>query len=96
MGGVAKKSTFVMQTVANVLNMPILVVKSEQTSALGSAMAAAVVAGVYPGFEEAQKNMGARYEKEYLPDSENAEIYMTLYESYKKLGGLIENQFNSE
>ena len=64
MGGVAKKSTFVMQTVADVLNMPILVAKSDQTSALGSAMAAAVVAGIHSDFEEAQKNMGAGYERE--------------------------------
>ena len=85
-----------MQTVADVLNMPILVAKSEQTSALGSAMAAAVVAGIFSGFGEAQKNMGAGYEKEYLPNAENAEIYTTLYRNYKELGGLIENQFNSE
>ena len=95
MGGVAKKSTFVMQTVADVLNMPILVAKSDQTSALGSAMAAAVVAGVYSDFEEAQKNMGAGYEKEYLPDHENAETYNKLYQNYKKLGKLIENEFYS-
>ncbi len=45
-GGVAKKNPFVMQIVADVLNMPIRVAKSDQTCALGSAMAASVVAGV--------------------------------------------------
>ena len=44
-GGVAKKNPFVMQIVADVLNMPIKVAKSDQTCALGSAMAASVVAG---------------------------------------------------
>ncbi|MFO7683109.1 MAG: FGGY-family carbohydrate kinase, partial [Chloroflexota bacterium] len=43
LGGVAKKSPFVMQIVADVLNMPIKVARSEQACALGSAMAAAVV-----------------------------------------------------
>ena len=93
MGGVAKKSTFVMQTVADVLNMPILVAKSDQTSALGSAMAAAVVAGIHSDFEEAQKNMGAGYEREYQPDLKNAETYKKLFHNYKKLGGLIENEY---
>ncbi len=44
-----------MQIVADVLNMPIKVARSEQACALGSAMAAAVVAGVYPNTAEARK-----------------------------------------
>ena len=44
-GGVAKKNPFVMQIVADVLNMPIKVASSDQTCALGSAMAASVMAG---------------------------------------------------
>jgi L-ribulokinase len=55
LGGVAKKSPFVMQIVADVLNMPIKVARSEQACALDSAMAAAVVAGVYPNTAEARK-----------------------------------------
>src|SRR5664279_5372423 len=57
-GGVAKKNPFVMQIVADVLNMPIKVAASEQTCALGAAMTAAVVAGVYKDIPEAQKAMG--------------------------------------
>lgn len=93
LGGVAKKSTLVMQTVADVLNMPILVAKSEQACALGSAMAAAVVAGVYTDMESAQKAMGSGFEKEYRPVPENAAKYKTLYEKYTRLGDLIENHF---
>ncbi len=93
LGGVAKKSTFVMQTVADVLNMPILVARSEQACALGSAMAAAVVAGVYPDVEAAQKAMGNGFETEYKPIPANAAKYKALYERYSKLGNLIENNF---
>ena len=57
---VAKKSPFVMQIVADVLNMPIKVARSEQACALGSAMAAAVVAGIYQNTSEAQKKNGGR------------------------------------
>jgi L-ribulokinase len=46
LGGVAKKSPFIMQTVADVMNMTISVPKSEQTCALGAAMCAATAAGI--------------------------------------------------
>lgn len=91
LGGVAKKSPFVMQIVADVLNMPIKVTRSEQTCALGSAMAASVVAGVHADIPEAQKTMGRGFETEYLPDPERAAIYASLYEKYKEFGKFIEN-----
>jgi L-ribulokinase len=80
-----------MQIVADVLNMPIKVAASEQTCALGSAMAASVVAGVYEDIPAAQKAMGGGFEKEYHPDRASAEIYETLFRKYKDLGKLIED-----
>jgi L-ribulokinase len=61
-GGVAKKNPFVMQTVADVLNVPIKVAKSDQTCALGSAMAASVVAGYMKIFLQHESN-GRRFRK---------------------------------
>ncbi|MGI6322890.1 MAG: ribulokinase [Bacteroidales bacterium] len=90
-GGVAKKNPFVMQIVADVLNMPIKVAKSDQTCALGSAMAAAVVAGIYKDVPEAQKAMGGGFENEYKPDPLKAKKYNEIFEDYKKLGSFIEN-----
>ncbi len=90
LGGVAKKSPFVMQVVADVLNMPIKVARSEQACALGSAMAAAVAAGVYANTFEAQRRMGSGIETEYQPVAENVEKYKILYEKYKKLGKFVE------
>jgi L-ribulokinase len=89
-GGVAKKNPFVMQIVADVLNMPIKVAASEQTCALGSAMAASVVAGVYKDIPSAQKAMGGGFEKEYHPDPIMARKYDSLFRKYKALGSLIE------
>lgn len=91
LGGVAKKSKLVMQIVCDVLNMPIKVARSEQACALGSAMAAAVVAGVYATTNEAQKKMGGGFEMEYHPIPENVEKYQKLYEDYLALGGFIES-----
>jgi L-ribulokinase len=93
LGGVAKKSPLVMQIVADVLDMPIKVARSEQACALGSAMAAAVVAGVYKNTAEAQKKMGGGIETEYHPIPENVEKYKTLYEQYKKFGKFVEFGF---
>jgi len=89
-GGVAKKNPFVMQIVADVLNMPLKVAASEQTCALGSAMAASVVAGVYKDIPSAQKAMGGGFEKEYHPDPVRAKKYESLFRKYKELGSFIE------
>jgi L-ribulokinase len=91
-GGVAKKNPFVMQIVADVLNMPIKVARSDQTCALGSAMAASVMSGVHKDFQSAQKAMGGGFEKEYKPDPVRAERYDQLYFKYKKLGSFVENE----
>jgi L-ribulokinase len=91
-GGVAKKNPYVMQIVSDVLNMPIKVAKSDQTCALGSAMAASVVAGIYKNIPEAQKAMGGGFETEYKPDPVRAKKYEELFKKYKMLGSFIENQ----
>jgi L-ribulokinase len=91
LGGVAKKSPFVMQVVADVLNRPIKVARSEQACALGSAMAAAVAAGVYKTTAEAQSKMGGGIETEYHPVPENAAKYQEMYVQYQKLGRFVES-----
>jgi L-ribulokinase len=92
LGGVAKKSPFVMQTLADVLNRPIRVARSEQTCALGAAMFAAVVGGEYATVEEAIENMESGFECEYTPDGGRAVLYSSLYERYGRLGGFVETE----
>jgi L-ribulokinase len=94
LGGVAKKSPFVMQTLADVLNMPIKVARTEQTCAFGAAMFASVVAGVHEHVEAAQKCMGKGFEKEYLPNAANVKKYQSIYQKYVELGAFTEvNKF---
>jgi L-ribulokinase len=90
LGGVAKKSPFVMQVMADILNMPIKVARSEQTPALGAAMLAATAAGIYQSAENAQKSMGNGFDMEYKPVPSNAKAYQKLYEQYNLLGSFIE------
>ena len=89
-GGIALKSPFVMQTLCDVLNMPIKVCKTDQACALGAAMFAATAAGIYSKVEEAQKAMGSGFTKEYTPIKENAILYREIYDKYIKLGKAAE------
>ena len=94
-GGVAKKSDFIMQTLADVLDMPIKVARSEQAPALGSAMYAAVAAGIYSDMQAALKAMGNGFEKTYNPNPQMVELYNSLYLKYQLLGDFVENNINN-
>jgi len=54
LGGVAKRSPFIMQMMADVMNMPIRIHRSEQTCAAGAAMFAATAAGIHSKVEDAR------------------------------------------
>ncbi|MCD8102000.1 MAG: ribulokinase, partial [Alistipes sp.] len=90
LGGVAKKSPLVMQTMADVMNLPIRVAKTVETCATGAAMCASVAAGIHPDIETAQKAMGQGFEKTYTPVPANVEIYDRLYGEYLRLGKFTE------
>ena len=93
-GGVARKSPFIMQTLANVLNMPIKVAASDEAPALGAAIYAAVAAGLYSNVIEASKTLGSDFEAEYLPKEEEVKVYAKLMQEYKELGAFVENKTN--
>lgn len=90
LGGVAKKSPFIMQVMADIMNMPIRIHRSEQTCALGAAMFAATAAGIYPRVEDAMEAMGQGFDATYTPDPANVDIYAKKYEKYTRLGKGLE------
>ena len=92
-GGISLKSPFVMQTLANVLGMPIKVAKTEQACAFGAAMFASVVAGIYTNVEAAQQAMGMGFVNTYYPDNKTYTLYQELYQNYLKLGKASEKGF---
>ena len=94
-GGVAKKSPFVMQTMADVLGMPIRIHQFKHTCALGAAMFAAVVAGIYPTVEEAMAAMGRGFDVEYYPNPQYQEVYKRRYKQYNGLGEFVAFQVAS-
>lgn len=90
LGGVAKKSPFIMQMMADVMNRPLRVHRSEQACAAGAAMFAATVAGIYPVVEQAMQAMGQGFDTNYFPDEARSVIYSRRYEEYKRLGKYLE------
>ena len=91
-GGIALKSPFVMQTLSDVLDMPVKVCNTDQACALGASMFAATAAGVYPTVEEASKAMTSGFAKEYQPNPANAAKYAEIYQKYLLLGKVTEEE----
>ena len=79
-----------MQMMADVLCMPIRIHQFEHTCALGAAMFAAVVAGIYPAVEDAMQAMGRGFDAEYFPNEANSKVYLKRYAQYAALGRFIE------
>ena len=96
LGGVAKKSPFIMQTMADVMDRPIRIAQSEQTCALGAAMFAAVSAGKYDNVSAAMERMGGGFDAEYRPDAQRAAVYEGLYQRYLRLGEAIERETHED
>ena len=76
------KDKFVMQVYSDVTRRPLSLIASEQGSALGSAIHAAVAAGAYPDVPAAAAAMGGRHEGVYRPDPARADAYDQLYAEY--------------
>jgi L-ribulokinase len=84
-GGIAEKSAITMQIYADVTGRPMKVSRSAQTCALGSAIAAAVVAGAHKNYATAQRKMTSLKPKVYKPDAKAHAVYRELYPIYKTL-----------
>ncbi len=88
-GGISVKNPLVMQIHADVMGRTMEVSRSEQTCALGAAMAGAVVAGKKAGghgsFDEAIEAMTGVREQRYAPDPEAHRVYERLYPLYRRL-----------
>jgi L-ribulokinase len=74
-----------MQVYADILNRPLMLSRSTQTCALGSAMAGAVVAGAHPDFQRATDAMTAVQDTVFQPIPENVAVYDTLFGLYRRM-----------
>jgi L-ribulokinase len=83
-GGLTK-NPLVMQIYADVTRMPLHLLGSEQGTALGAAMHAAVAAGLHPDIRAAAAAMGRVVRDAFVPDARDADAYDALYAHYRRL-----------
>ncbi|MFC1421318.1 ribulokinase [Streptacidiphilus cavernicola] len=79
------RNRFLMQVYSDVLRRPLNVIGSGQGPALGSAIHAAVAAGVHPDIRSASAAMGSVQRGVYTPDPERADAYDALFAEYRRL-----------
>src|SRR5262249_50251705 len=84
LGGGGARSAVWLQIHADILQQPVHLPRETEACALGSAMAAAVAAGVSPAFDAAAKAMVA-IERVVEPDLANAAVYDELFGRYVDL-----------
>ncbi|MEH7235123.1 autoinducer-2 kinase [Bacillus sp. JJ1562] len=82
--GGASKSELWCQIVSDVLNKPIKVPAVRESTALGAAICAGVGVKVYEDFNDAIAKV-IHFEKTYLPNQENREVYDGLYRKWKDI-----------
>ena len=91
-GGIAEKNPLLLQIYADVTGCTMLVAGSSQACALGSAVAAAVLARAHPDFPTAQRAMTSLQKTAYRPRPAAQQAYDRLYDLYRQLhdsfGGL--------
>jgi L-ribulokinase len=94
-GGIAEKNPLLMQIYADVTGCVMQVAGSSQTCALGSAIAAAVLAGAHPDFASAEAAMTSLKPGSFEPVAEHRAVYDQLYALYRELhdsfGGLTKS-----
>jgi len=88
-GGISQKDPMTMQIYADVTGLPVRIAGSKQGPALGSAIFAAVAAGVekggYADVFQAAAAMGKLRDQVYTPIPENVAVYDRLYDEYSIL-----------
>ena len=84
-GGLPEKNALLLQIYADVTGRAIKLAGSAQAPALGSAMHAAVAAGIYPDIQAAADKMGKLKDETVMPIAQNQAMYDKLFAEYKRL-----------
>jgi L-ribulokinase len=88
-GGIAAKNPLAMQIYADAMGREVAITRSQQTCALGSAIAGAVVAGKkaggYDNFADAIARMASPADRVFKPNPKAVETYNRLYKLYRRL-----------
>jgi L-ribulokinase len=90
-GGIARKSPYILQTLSNVLHRTICVSAEKQVCARGAAVFAAVAAGIYADIPSAQNRLCNQPLTYFYPQMNIVTAYDEQYQKYVRMGNLLEN-----
>ncbi len=93
-GGIAEKSSFVMQMLSDAMKVPIQVSTEKQVCAKGAAIYASVAAGIFKNIPECQQKYCSSFGKTYYPNPEMFALYDKQYQQYLASGELSESLAN--
>lgn len=84
-GTIAERNPFISQLYADILGIPVRVAGTSKSPALGAAIVASAISGVYESINEAAHNMGVLKNVVYFPNITAVSIYDEMYQEYKKV-----------
>jgi len=88
-GGIAKKSPFICQSMADALDCEVFVSAEDEVCAVGSAIYAAAALGVFPSVAAAQERIVGSFAASYRPDPVGVERWHAAYADYRRVGMLL-------
>ncbi len=89
-GGIAEKSPFILQMMADVLKKPLYLCRDSQVCARGAVIYAGVGSGEFRDIQDAQKRFCRHDDRPYVPDRQRGELFDRQYRDYLKAGELGE------
>lgn len=95
-GGIAQKSPFVMQLLADATGKRIEVSDCRQAGAMGAVVHAATVAGIYPSVTDAQRALCSPASRCYTPDAARSARLAERYARYRRMGAFTEELKNDK
>lgn len=88
-GGIAKKSPYICQSMADALDTEVVVCEEDEVCAAGAAMYAATAAGITQTIPEAQALMRPTIRARYAPSAEGTRHFDAAFADYRRIGRLV-------
>ncbi|KQQ49429.1 ribulokinase [Plantibacter sp. Leaf314] len=88
-GGIARKSPFICQSMADALGVDVLVSEEREASATGAAMYAATAAGCFEALPAAQQALGRGFVARYAPMPAGVAHFDTAFSRYRAAGRIL-------
>lgn len=88
-GGIAKKSPFICQSMADALDTEVLVSDENEACAAGAAMYAATAGGFFPSLPAAQEHLRSGFAARYQPAPDRVAQFRDAFAEYRAVGTLL-------